>query len=280
MEKVKIAIAGLGEFGSQLVSWIQLGKMEGIEILYCIEPNKEKWGLNNPVCYACLQDVPKNLRTRTQVIVDCSPKGCGASNLELYKSFGLPAVFQNGESLGLCELFYSRNEKISSRYLKVAKCSALSTCVVTSPLMNALSIQKIWCSHFKVNNHDRMVDFDYVSGREITALLGIEAIVDVTYLRGISHNGYVYHGFIHVHCAKPPSRNVALEILSQNPDVIVVGKNIDTRSFPRTTKTLVMKDGIRVSGNVLQIPVLSFTPEINFPQNEIAIRLLTKSKLE
>jgi hypothetical protein len=124
-----------------------------------------------------------------------------------------------------------------------------------------------------------MLEMDYASGLEITMLLGIPARTDVVYLRGTSHNGYAYHSIIHPECANPPSRPEILRTLASSPELLIVHENIDTLSYPRGTKTLVIEEGVEVSGTTIRIAALSFTPEINFPQNEAAIRLLSKHRV-
>lgn len=281
MKQIKIAVAGLGEFGSQLVSWVLAGNMEGIKILYCIEPDHQRQPINL-LCYSSWIEVPEDLRDRTDVVVDCASKGQGSVNLELYQQFDLPAIFQNGEPVNLCicRLFYAPlyvplSASQGSSYLKIARCSALSTCSVARPLMGIVGVKNIWACHFKVNNRDRMLTMDYASGLEITRLLGVPARVDVVYLRGVSHNGYAYHGTVHLECLTPPSRSEIIDVLARSPEIVMAHQNIDTFSYPRGTKTLVVEESVEVSGKIIRLAILAFTPEINFPQNEAAIHFLS-----
>jgi hypothetical protein len=128
-----------------LVFWIQEGKMFGIRIIYCVEPDQSKWPENLP-CYLLLTDVPEQLKNLTDVVVDCTTKGQGAKNLELYKRFGLSAVFQNGEETTLCELFHQslpiRTDK-ALQYLKITRCSGLMACSVIQPLIAIAKIERI-----------------------------------------------------------------------------------------------------------------------------------------
>jgi hypothetical protein len=274
--QIKVAIAGLGEFGSQITKWILAGGMQGICAAYCIDPDKTK-RINDLPCYGSLEEVPEKLLSETDVIVDCSSKGQGISNIESYRRYGIPAVFQNGEDVNLCGLFSAETSACpESRYLKVARCSALSTCAAARPIMSITRVRDIWACHFKINMRDAMLTMDYISGKEIAILLGIPARVDVVYLRGSSYNGYAYHGFVHLECESAPLRDDVLRALGQSRNLELVRQGIDTRTHHRTARTLAIEESVEVKGSVVRLAVLSFTPEINFPQNEAAIRLLAQ----
>lgn len=151
------------------------------------------------------------------------------------------------------------------------------TCAVTHPLMKIATIDSVTGHYFKINGRGQMLDLNYQSGTEISSILGLRARVDVTYLRGTPHNGAVYHGVINIQCqSAPPSRTEILETLAASQGVMIVHGDVDTLSRPRGTEVLVIEEGLAVSATTIQVTVLSFTPEINFPQNEAAIRYLAR----
>jgi hypothetical protein len=279
MNQIRIAIVGYGEFGSQFVTWLLTRQSDWVKIMYVIEwdgRKREEIRRLHLSAYSTWQMVPHEIFSQTQVIVDCTSKGQGPVNLALYQEFGIPAIFQNGESSSLCELFYAPlSTGISSCYVKIARCSALATLNVVVALQGALDIQSIYTFHAKVNNKDRMLDMGYESGEEISALTGIPARVDVVYMRGIPHDNYVYHGNLHLRCETSVKPSVVSDVLA-NSAVKACSQEIDSLTCGRTDSTYVVEEGVSVDGNLLRLNILSFTPEINFPHNLAAIKLLAR----
>lgn len=281
--KILVAIAGLGDFGTQIAEWIDGGRMKDVAVGFCVEPKPTQHRSGVP-CYRSWSDVSPTEIERIQVVVDCASQGRGPENLALYRNLGLSAVFQNGEGVDLCDLFHTNHVfrgpvGRDSSYLKITRCSALAACAVIEPIMDIASIKSAWVNHYKVNDRDRMLDMNYASGVEVERLLGIETRVDVVYLRGTSHRGYAYHGVIHLECPNPPNRAEVLDALERGTGLALVSQDIDVVSCTRVVETLVIKEGVDVHGGEIRITVLSFTPEINFPQNESAIRLLANPRL-
>lgn len=279
---IGVAIAGLGEFGAAFLEWmLSPAGMPDACILYCIEPKIERAAQvasqYRLPCYATITEVPAEILGATEVVVDCSAKGQGSVNLGRYRQLHLPAVFQNGEAVSLCPLFYeplSNGLPTGTRYYKIARCSALSTCNVLLALQSVMQVNRVYGTHCKVSNQGQMVDPNYCSGSEITMLLGVRAHIDVTYLRGMAYGNYAYHGTLHIECAAAPSRQGILAALSESRLTRLVHDDIDTLSLQRGVETLVIEESIVVSKTFVRLALLSFTPEINFPHNQRAIRLL------
>jgi hypothetical protein len=286
---IKVAVFGCGDFGSQLIFWLQQSMRARIEILYFVEPNLSRANVRKVLrkhslqSYSTVAEVPEQLLRQTDVIIDCTTQGAGPANLALYKSLSIPAVFQNGESPELCQLFYSllATPKLRDPYLKIAKCSALSTLNVMTCLQAiGVEIKKASVHHCKVNNSDRMLSMDYESGQEVTMLNGVPTRADVVYLRGNAPAGYVYHGYIHMQLADNTlcTQEQALAAFSESEQLLVVSENLDSRTCQRTDKTLVIREGLVLEGNRMTMSVLSFTPEVNFPQIFAALQILTGFK--
>lgn len=287
-KKISVLVAGYGDFGSKLVDWL-LTKQDFIKIVGVVEPDKSKHTqirIRGLTPFVNIGNLLQSVSEKLSVVVDCATQHQGASNLGRYKELGLPAVFQNGESVDLAELCYEPflQEAPKSPYLKIVRCSGLSTLNVLLALPGATKgnlsglVESVHAYHFKVNNHDKMISLDYKSGREIEKLTGIPTRVDVLYVRGESYNGYAYHGALRIKLKSgvKMSRKTLLKSLALSRNISLVSSDIDTLSCERVENTLVIADSIVINGPEISLMVLSFTPEINFPHNLAGITSLAK----
>jgi glyceraldehyde-3-phosphate dehydrogenase (NAD(P)) len=64
---------------------------------------------------------------KTDIVVDCTPEGIGAKNLEKYKELGLKAIFQGGEkhdNIGLSfNSFANYSDSFGKDYTRVVSCN-------------------------------------------------------------------------------------------------------------------------------------------------------------
>ncbi|EKD94599.1 MAG: hypothetical protein ACD_26C00022G0003 [uncultured bacterium] len=284
-QNINIAVIGYGDFGMNFVIWNEQN-MKYINIIYIVEPDESKHdAIKNKgyLIYKKLYDVPLGYINKTDIFVDCAANGKGAENLEIYKQLNIPAVFQNGENLPDIDIYYSGlyKENVNVKYLRIAKCSAMSTIRVIQSINTEKlgNINRIHAYHFKVNNRDNMLTMDYKSGDEIKNLTGVETRIDVVYLRGKSHNGYAYHGSLQIEMENEVEKQNLITSLLESSHVVVKSQNIDTLTHERDPKTYIISESITINKNIINLMVLTFTPEINFPQNENAIRLLFSNRV-
>jgi len=116
-EKIKVAVNGYGIIGKRVADAIKLQPdMELVGIADVVSDYRVKAAvvMELPV-YASITEKAKemmdsgipivgtldDLLKQIDVIVDCTPKGIGAKNLELYKKAGVKAIYQGGEKHSL-----------------------------------------------------------------------------------------------------------------------------------------------------------------------------------
>ncbi len=81
-------------------------------------------------------------------VIDCAPKGNGAANLALYKSYPeLRALFQGGEKHGLTGFSFNSDcnyaQASGKKWLRVVSCNTTALCRVISTLNTSYRIKKV-----------------------------------------------------------------------------------------------------------------------------------------
>jgi len=72
-----------------------------------------------------------DLTQRSDVIVDCTPKGVGYDNKGRYEHYGVKAIFQGGEKPDIGKSFVSQcnyNEVLGSDFIRVVSCNTTGLC--------------------------------------------------------------------------------------------------------------------------------------------------------
>lgn len=281
-KKIHIGIAGYGHLGSLFVAWLKRNSPD-VHVLYIVEPDRKK--LTKMSCryksisYKTILHVPTSLISKTDVVVDCSTIGQGFKNKIIYRKLNLKAVFQNGESIDLADLYYPGIQKSYqyNNYLRVPCCSAMSVLRIILTLQNNIVSNplEIVGYHFKTSNDSKMMTMNYKSGKEISLLTGIKSTMNRIYLRGRPHMGqYVYAGNIEIKFDSECNTSKIVGCLSSGDDLRVINDDSDTLSMSRTTDTLIIKESINYKDKTLRLAFLSMPPEIDFPANIAAIRYL------
>ena len=284
IEKINIAVAGYGVFGSQLIAWLVKNHPE-ISTICVIEPNRHKRDLLkklklNP--FESIFDVPKDLIQQIEVVVDCSTRGQGVINKGYYEGFGLRAIFQNGEEdHRVGGLFFPglNHWEENPMYLKIPLCSGLAAIKVVKTLSELTKVNYISGIHCKVTNTARMLTMNYQdSNDQLKALLGVKSNMNVIYLRGEPYNGiFAYHGWIEVETEKKLYVSDIIDVVSGSSENLKLeSQDIDNIFYPRTTDTIIIKDSINVKGKIVRLSTMSFTPDVNFPINLAAIKYLSR----
>ena len=278
--KISIAVVGFGDFGSRFVEWLKKMKAD-VDVVAVVDTDPVKYEVGVQAglpMHSSIRVIPNEVLSKVQVFIDCTAKGQGVENLGLYQALGKPAVFQNGEDRSLCQLFRYGATAPDIAYFRIPQCSALATMSVFEALHPLLDIRSVYTLHAKINNKDKMLGLGDKSSADITALAGIPATVDVWYLRETPKQGctqYVYHGNLHFQCGNVASTaDQILEFLTE-ASVPICSQGIDSLTSSRSEHTHVVAESISVQGNDVRLNVISWTPEVNFPHNLAAIKLLT-----
>jgi glyceraldehyde-3-phosphate dehydrogenase (NAD(P)) len=115
--KIRVAVNGYGVIGKRVADGVRLQPdMELVGVSDVVSDYRVQTGavLGLPI-YASLPDKVSEMKTagipvagtlhelleQVAVVVDCTPKGIGAKNLDLYREHGVKAIYQGGEKHSL-----------------------------------------------------------------------------------------------------------------------------------------------------------------------------------
>jgi glyceraldehyde-3-phosphate dehydrogenase (NAD(P)) len=83
----------------------------------------------------------------SDIVVDCTPEGIGAKNLEKYKELGLKAIFQGGEkhdNIGLSfNSFANYSDSFGKDYARVVSCNTTGLTRTLKPIDDLCGIKKV-----------------------------------------------------------------------------------------------------------------------------------------
>lgn len=83
----------------------------------------------------------------SDIVVDCTPEGIGAKNLEKYKELGLKAIFQGGEkhdNIGLSfNSFANYSDSFGKEYTRVVSCNTTGLTRTLKPINDLCGIKKV-----------------------------------------------------------------------------------------------------------------------------------------
>jgi glyceraldehyde-3-phosphate dehydrogenase (NAD(P)) len=165
MTKPKVAVVGYGTIGQRLADGV--ARQEDMELvgvsdvaptlpvralkekgmpydLYCAIPDNiallENAGI--PVT-GTLDDLLK----KVDIVLDATSAGIGQKNKELYKKYGLKAIFQGGEKNEVADVFfhgYANYEKgLGKQFLKLTSCNTTGLIRAVDCLDRAVGIEKV-----------------------------------------------------------------------------------------------------------------------------------------
>src|SRR3989339_93892 len=161
-KKIKAAVNGYGVSGKRVADAIKIQPdMELVGVADVVSDYRVKAAvvLGLPV-YASLSeksnemrdsDIPiagnlDDLLKQIDVIVDCTPKGIGAKNLELYKKAGVKAIYQGGEKHTLTGHSFVAQANYETALgldaTRVVSCNTTSTVRTLTALRNAGLLKK------------------------------------------------------------------------------------------------------------------------------------------
>jgi glyceraldehyde-3-phosphate dehydrogenase (NAD(P)) len=88
-----------------------------------------------------------DLYDKADIMVDCTPGGVGAKNMESYKKVGVKGIFQGGEKhdkIGKSfNSFSNFNDSIGADYVRVVSCNTTGLCRTLNPIKELCGIKKV-----------------------------------------------------------------------------------------------------------------------------------------
>lgn len=252
MSKVKVAVVGYGVIGQRLADGVALQEdMELVGVvdvaptlavralrdrgmpydLYCAIPEKvadlEAAGI--PVS-GTMDDILK----KVDIVLDATAAGIGKKNKEIYKKYGVKAVFQGGEKNEIADVFfhgYANFDKgVGKDYLKLTSCNTTGLIRSVDCLDKKVGIEKVAITIMRRSadpgdTHRGYVDLakvEPVPNHQAVDLMTIMPHVDAT---GLLVHFPMTHGHIINVVAKPKKKISKEEILAafnEHPRIMVV----------------------------------------------------------
>jgi len=165
MTKPKVAVVGYGVIGQRLADGVARQKdMELIGVsdvapTLPVRALKEK-GMPYDLYCAIASNIPlikdagipvtgtlDDLLKKVDIVLDATSAGIGQKNKELYKKYGLKAIFQGGEKNEVADVFfhgYANYEKgLGKQFLKLTSCNTTGLIRAVDCLDRAVGIEKI-----------------------------------------------------------------------------------------------------------------------------------------
>jgi len=165
MSKVKVGVVGYGVIGQRLADGVVAqDDMELVGIvdvaptlsiralydsdnpypIYVVEKSQAKEFLNEniPVKGYC-----DDILSKVDIVLDATPAGIGAKNKEVYKRFGVNAIFQGGEKNDVADVFfhgYANYEKgLGAKYLKLTSCNTTGFIRAVDCIDKAVGVERV-----------------------------------------------------------------------------------------------------------------------------------------
>ncbi len=180
----------------------------------------------------------KELLSKADAVIDCSPKHNGAENMEIYRQFPeLKAVFQGGEKHSLTNFSFNSNcnyEKARDRkYARVVSCNTTALCRVISQIDKTYKIKKARVAVVRrsvdpgasnekgpVNAWEPALEYPSHHAKDVSTVL---PSIKISSLAGIAPMT-IMHGhmlFAEFHNA-PETTDDVLKVLSENKRIKIV----------------------------------------------------------
>jgi len=88
-----------------------------------------------------------DLFDKIDIVVDCTPGGVGAKNMETYQKMGIKGIFQGGEKHDLIgksfNSFSNFNDALGADYVRVVSCNTTGLCRTLNPIKELAGIKKV-----------------------------------------------------------------------------------------------------------------------------------------
>jgi len=143
---IKVGIVGYGTIGKRVADAVLLqDDMELVGITANTHNYKIKAAKKKNIPVFPIEEL-HHLLDKIDVVVDCTPKGIGASNKILYEDMGIKAVFQGGEKPDIGASFVAQcnyAEVACSKFLRVVSCNTTGLCRTLKSLDDNYYIDKV-----------------------------------------------------------------------------------------------------------------------------------------
>lgn len=161
-KKIRVAINGYGVIGKRVADAVRLQPdMELVGVSDVVSDYRIKTGvvLDLPIYASLPEKIPgmkddgipvigtlDDLLAMVDVVVDCTPKGVGAKNLELYRAAGVKALYQGGEKHSLTGHSFvaqaNYETAIGRDATRIVSCNTTSTVRTLTALQSAGLLKK------------------------------------------------------------------------------------------------------------------------------------------
>ncbi|MGB9726036.1 MAG: type II glyceraldehyde-3-phosphate dehydrogenase [Fervidicoccaceae archaeon] len=138
-----MAVAGIGDVSSD---WrVKLATRKGYAVYAATPEAVQKMKSSNIQVEGTVEDLLKS--GGVDIVIDATPKDIGARNKEnLYKKYGVKAIFQGGEKANIADVSFvaSRNYKkaLGKQFIRVVSCNTTAISRVVGGFHEALGIKK------------------------------------------------------------------------------------------------------------------------------------------
>ncbi|RBP46882.1 type II glyceraldehyde-3-phosphate dehydrogenase [Garciella nitratireducens] len=251
MNKIKVGVVGYGVIGQRLADGV--AKQEDMELIgvadvaptLSIRALKEQ-GMPYDL-YCSIDDttaleqagIPitgklEDMLQKVDIVLDATSAGIGAKNKELYKKYGVKAIFQGGEKNEVADVFfhgYANYEKgVGADYLKLTSCNTTGLIRAVDCIHREVGVEKVAITiirrvadpgdyHRGLTN---ALQVDKAPSHQAVDLMTIIPEVDAT---GILVHTPVTHGHIITVVATPKkdiSKEELLKLFESHPRIRVV----------------------------------------------------------
>tara|TARA_B100000927_G_C16468100_1_gene470481 strand:- start:1501 stop:2541 length:1041 start_codon:yes stop_codon:yes gene_type:complete len=168
MATVKVAINGYGTIGKrvadavdaqddmEIVGVTKTGPSFGCEMavrkdfdIYCTSDDPDMIGTFENSGFECKGGL-RDLLSKSDVVIDCSPGKMGAENLKKYQDAGVKSIFQGGEKHSLTGLSYTscanHSENYGAESSRVVSCNTTGLSRTLVPLYEHCGSLKVECT--------------------------------------------------------------------------------------------------------------------------------------
>ena len=142
----RVGVVGYGTIGKRVADAVLLqDDMELVGVTLHSDNYKMKSALKKGIHIVPIKNRVSLIRS-VDVIVDCTPKGVGAKNKEMYSYHGVKAIFQGGEKPEVGKSFVSQcnyNEAVGKSFIRVVSCNTTGLCRTLQALDLRYRIDKV-----------------------------------------------------------------------------------------------------------------------------------------